>query len=208
MSPVDICNMALGHLNQAFISSISNSSSASNPEKACFLYYPIVRNSLLEEYPWSFATRFERLPTLVPLSGQTYYGYDYVFSYPTDCLRIIKLVLYEDYLQPASRSSQENLPFEVQLNKENSSRVVLTNYSDVMAHYIANPIDCNLISPGFALALSYSLAVALSGVLRSSLPSGFAQLAALNLEKAKANDAQQSYFTVDNRSTYSTARDA
>ena len=82
---IDICNMALTHLGQKPVSNILNP--VSYPEQLCALWYPQVRDSLLEWADWSFATK--RATLTAHLSPVPIWGFANAFHLPADCLRVI-----------------------------------------------------------------------------------------------------------------------
>lgn len=79
-----ICNAALLHLANKAIRSLTDASEAA---AACLLFYDQVRDEVLREFRWPFATRFAALTLVggtstVPVT--TEWGYSY--RLPADCL--------------------------------------------------------------------------------------------------------------------------
>lgn len=82
-SIVDACNNALQRLGAARILSLSDNS---REARSCNVAYDSNRRSELRKYMWNFA---KTRAVLAPDSTAPAWGYNYAFSLPTDCLRVI-----------------------------------------------------------------------------------------------------------------------
>ncbi len=85
-SDVNICNLALDHLNQQNITSLDENTKAS---KKCKQWYDLTRKSLLMNLNASFSIGRAVLPEIndfVPI-----YGYEKAFALPKDCLQILNI---------------------------------------------------------------------------------------------------------------------
>lgn len=86
ISDVDICNLALDHLNQANITSLDEGSKSS---KKCKFWYDVVRKSLLMNINASFSIKravLAEVVNFVPI-----YGYEKAYALPDDCLQVLNL---------------------------------------------------------------------------------------------------------------------
>ena len=86
VSDVNICNLALDHLNQKNITSLEENTKES---KKCKQWYELIRKSLLTNLNASFSIHRAALPEIkdyVPV-----YGYEKAFAIPKDCLQILNL---------------------------------------------------------------------------------------------------------------------
>lgn len=82
-STVDICNRALQKLGaERIISLTQNSTSA----RACNLAYESVRDAELRAHAWNFAIKRVQLAADAAAPS---YGYDYAYTLPSDCLRLL-----------------------------------------------------------------------------------------------------------------------
>lgn len=86
-SPVDICNLALGQLGAERITGIENPQTPN--EQLCALYFPIVRDTLLEEFDWSFIMK--RAVLTVKDDPSPEWGFGSSFTPPPDTYRIINV---------------------------------------------------------------------------------------------------------------------
>ncbi len=86
VSDINICNLALDHLNQKNITSFDENTKES---KKCKQWYDLVRKSLLTNLNASFSIFRAVLPEIkdfVPI-----YGYEKAFMLPKDCLQVLNL---------------------------------------------------------------------------------------------------------------------
>lgn len=63
-SEIEICNLALSELGQGPILNLLDPQN--RPEQLCALHYPIVRDAVLAEAPWAFATQRFELDAVLP----------------------------------------------------------------------------------------------------------------------------------------------
>lgn len=84
-SVISICNKGLRYLGGEEILSLEQETRGA---RLCSQYYTEVRNELLEEHHWNFATRYVSLAQLltVPL-----FGFSRSYQLPTECLRVRRL---------------------------------------------------------------------------------------------------------------------
>jgi hypothetical protein len=176
---VDICNLALAHLgDKANVSSI-DPPEGSQQAAHCARYYPIARDSILEEHVWTFATRREALALL----GDGPTGWTYRYTCPNAALRLI------DVRTPAAQGPQD---FVVEGDNK-GRRTVLTNAEDAEVRYIQRVTDTTKYSQQFVEALSWLLAsyLALPVTGDPNIKQSASQSYALRLMQAKNLDAGQ-----------------
>lgn len=206
MNEVDICNQALSHLGVNNIQAITE---PSKEARQCKLFYPIARDAALEAHDWDFA----RKRLLLALSTATVTDWNFVYQYPTDCLKARKILdetgaytgtvldIETDLYAPTGQVEFECAVIE-------NSRVILTDKEIAELVYTMKITDANLFSPMFinslALILAANLAVPLKG--KSDLQKSFLQQYQLQVASAKAADANQSYKKPDSVSDFARAR--
>lgn len=152
-SEVDIANLALGHLgDDAGVTSISPSD-GSVQAAHCARFYPIARDTLLEEHAWTFAT------TRTPLSvlDMTVDGWDYVYAVPTLLIRGIEV--YTSGVEPTPNNP---IAFEIE-TLEDGTQILLTDAEDAILRYVVKVTDPTKFTPLFTEALSWLLASMLAG---------------------------------------------
>lgn len=85
-SEIDISNIALTSLGADAIRSFDEDNKRS---RLCYLTYQYVRDLYLEDYEWSFNTKYIQLALL---ADDTHPKYTYVYKLPSDCLYARQLV--------------------------------------------------------------------------------------------------------------------
>lgn len=104
-SEVDICNLALDHLNTKAISSIDPPNTSL--EELCARWYDQTRRWCLRRYPWNFATK---RVILAPDATDPPFGWSKAFTLPADFIRLKYLNesdLVRDNPIPTARFSLE-----------------------------------------------------------------------------------------------------
>lgn len=134
-SVVDTCNSALQRVGAASILTLSDNS----PEaRACAIAYDSNRRDELRKHSWNFAIK---RAVLAPDTTAPAFDYDYAFTLPTDCLRV---------LRPATT----NLDWVIE------GRKILTNDgSTLYLRYLADIDDCSQWDPSFYNVMAASLAI-------------------------------------------------
>lgn len=85
-SQVDICNSALSLLGDDIdLVSITDNTKQG---KYCKLAWDNCVESMLRAYPWRFAVKRY---SLAQTTEEPVFGYEHIFVYPSDCLRVIKV---------------------------------------------------------------------------------------------------------------------
>jgi len=123
------------------------------------LIYETVRDSLVSEYPWRFATKHAPLLEVMADLYQT--EYSYVYSYPSDCLRILR-VYSEGTEFDDGRHEHEVYLTDCMCCGGEEQKVIATDLADAHADYIVKVTDPELFTPAFADCLSWRLAAELA----------------------------------------------
>ena len=84
MNSVEICNAALSMLGIPRITSLDGSSTSA---ELCRIHYPVLRDRVLRDHLWSFATAFADLQQLAEESPDDRFGF--VCSLPVDLIRLV-----------------------------------------------------------------------------------------------------------------------
>ena len=200
-SEVDICNMALGNIRGPLIESLEPKTL---PAQSCKLRYPILRDRMLAGLAWNF----NRVIAPLELLGEEIFNWAYAYQYPTDCLKILRLIgsqeelsnttpvslLADPSLLPAN-ALRVKIPYEV---FNSTDHVIAANHASLRVEYAKRVTDPSLFPPDFVMALSHLLAseiaVQIVGAevgrqLRSDSVSMYREY----LAAAQANDANQQY---------------
>lgn len=160
---VEICKMALSIIQERSINSLNETGV---PAQICKLWYPKTRDMLLRMHNWGFANKITTLAEL----DETVFNWSYVYAYPTDCLKINRLIpdmayyptdetstaytLYELDIVPDIRKQIDYL----KMVNADGELIIVANYSDLRIDYRAQVTDPNLFDATFTLALSHFLA--------------------------------------------------
>lgn len=146
-SAVEICNLALGILEEQRIMSLTD---ASEPARLCNLHYDEARDFVLRLHPWNFAVRRAKLSENAEVPA---FGYTRSFKLPTDpyCLRVLAI------------NEPDHPP-----NWKVEGRDLLTDEAAVRLTYVARVVDATSYDAGFVQALSHFLAWKLAKPLTGS----------------------------------------
>ena len=141
-SPVEICNLALGQLGAERISNIENPQTPT--EQLCQLYYPIVRDALLESRDWTFLIKRATLDTPTAVVPDWCYGK--AFQLPTDVYRVIDV----------RRNPQANTQNETEWQREGDK--IVCNLDVIYVRYITRDVFSANYSGLFVMAFAMVLA--------------------------------------------------
>lgn len=148
-SVTDICNIALGHLGEARITSLEEDSVAA---RACSLHYAAARDEVLRSHRWNFAAK---RAVLSRLAAAPAFGWQWQYELPVDCLRVLEVndsevgdVISDEYLV--------------------EGRALLTNAGEVRLVYLRRIENVALFDVLFVKALALRLAMELSETIRGT----------------------------------------
>lgn len=210
-SEVDICNLALGHLGDSASVSSINPPEGSPQAEHCARFYPIARDSLLEQHLWGFATT---RGSLAPLTSQ-FAQWQYCYAAPSDAINIISILspdASDDYavsnnygftqsgMPLTSGGNYSPQPFTCE-TLQDGTPVIYTNQENAICRYSRTVTDTTAFSPLFVDALTWYLASYLAGpVIKGDAGAGEAKrcytIFKLMLASAQASDANQRRATV------------
>jgi hypothetical protein len=148
-STTDICNLALGHLGEAPITSLDEDSRAA---RACALHFVPARDAVLRSHRWNFA---ETRVALSRLAEPPPFGWAHQFPLPVDCSRVLEV-----------NGSEEGDWLSNEYRIE--GRVILTNVGEVNLVYTRLEEDVSAYDPLFIEALALKLAALLSEPIRGT----------------------------------------
>lgn len=148
-SPVEICNLALGHLGEARITSLDEDSVSS---RACVLYYETTRDELLRSHRWNFA---QDRQTLSRDATAPVFGWSYKFPLPANSLRVLEVNGSEvgDWVTDE---------FIIE------GRAILTNAETVNLVFIYQNLNVSEYDALFVQVLAVKLAIALTEKIRGT----------------------------------------
>lgn len=201
-SEIEIVNLALSHLGDtASVASLDPPEGSAQAEH-CARFYPIARDSLLEQHTWKFATRRTALALLESDQEQ----WDYAYAKPSDCIAIIAVIDPETTDDQLASGIKTGKPFTVEIN-DDLAEVILTDQEDAVVRYICRTTDTTKFSPLFVRTLSHEIASMLAGpVLKGEAGAAEAkrqmQLAKFWLDKAAAADSLQRKVELDHSPTW------
>lgn len=170
---VDICNMALGHIG---VTELVTDIEDTTPEaEQCALHLPTLRDGLLAEYAWPFATR---RAVLAEVADVTRTDWDYVYALPDDCLSARTLVLPGVRNPPA----EARYPFHVEAGEADGELVLLTDLEAAELIYTARREVAEKWPPHFVTALALRLASRLAPAFKKDARLGMALWQASDVE--------------------------
>lgn len=137
MTSVEICNLALTAMGIPPIVSLDD---ANNNARSCKQLFPVLRDRVLRDHTWSFATAAYDLQKINASSWDP--RYPFVCGLPADFIRIVTLVSEGPY------------------RKIGENRIFVETFPDVLV-YIRRVNDSEQFDATFAEALQYMLAAEL-----------------------------------------------
>lgn len=200
-SVVDICNLALSHLgDSATVTSIDPPEGSAQAEH-CARFYPLARDTLLEQHQWGFTTRRAALALLSSTAGPEW---DYTYAVPNGMLNIIAVLpsdATDDFTEaPLLAWSQSPVssgaryvpqPFMLETLAD-GTQVVLTDQVNAWARYTVSITDPTKFSPLFVDCLSWLLASHLAGPILKGDAGVAAARTCFATYKQRLSDADES----------------
>lgn len=143
----EIANLALSHLGVG--KEISNLDTDQSSEGAVLRrFYETAKDSTLRDFNWPFATKFRTL-ALVSENPTTEWIYSY--TYPTDCLKIRRIL---SGIRTDTRQSR--VPYRIV--RSDASLLIYTDAETAVLEYTMRADDPGQYPPDFVMALSFRLA--------------------------------------------------
>lgn len=161
LSAVEICNRALTAIGHKAITSLDEGTERAD---ICNRLYAGLRDELIQDHPWNFATRRAELAAI---SEAPAFGWDYQYQLPTDCVRVLGLcdapVLASNNTVVVNELYQEPGSWEVE------GRRILTNeVAPLQVIYLSNAPTEDEFPPKFTAALVLRIAMDLAMPLTES----------------------------------------
>lgn len=151
-SVIEICNIALSNIgNSRNINSLTEQSKEAG---ACSLHYESCRDATLSDFEWNFATKRVALAD----TGSAPADWKYAYTYPTDCMRIIEIMV-PGVRNPASAM---RIQYQTGSDADGTGRLIYTDQDEAWLKYVARITDVNMFDSIFREALSWRLAAAIN----------------------------------------------
>ena len=188
-SPAEIASLAMTLLKKNAVVSMDD---LTIEAQQCSIWLPILRDQLLEQYAFTFATKRVQLEALTDAPA---YQYLYQYPVPEDCL--MELEARADIFTTADQTTNPPIIAPGGMGIEFTWLVeggnIITNANAVFLKYSADVTETGLYTPSFTLALAYRIA----GTLAYPL-TGNDKLAAMLIKasddeakRAQSRDAQK-----------------
>lgn len=146
-SSTEICNFALLHLGQS--KRIANLTTEQSKEAGIFrTFYETVRDLVLRDYNWPFATKIADLG-LVEENPNDEWAYSY--RYPSDALMIRRIL-------SGVRNDARNTKVAYKIGKDAQGLLIFCDLEEAQLEYTEMVSDVSYFPDDFAMALSYRLA--------------------------------------------------
>ena len=150
-SEVSICNQAIGWLGGNPITSFTDNTVEA---QLCGINYPLLRDAVLEEGKWTFATKRIKL---LPSAQAPAQGYSHRFEVPSTVMTVIRCTQYAD-----------DKEFKQDLDWRLEEEFILTNVDELYAKCIVNVTDVKKFTNTFNQALAARIAADLAAPLTES----------------------------------------
>jgi hypothetical protein len=177
--------MALTHIGaKALVTDIDTDSSVE--AKTCKVFYDEALEFVLSDVDWGFARARESLSLL---SEDTPDDWEYVYSYPNDCMKARQI------FDSTRRTVSKFIPFEMSLNVSGDYRVILTDQVEAKLRYTKLVTNPTLFSPAFSIMMSYYIGYLISypltkkSNLRDAMQKAY-QMARLQAEVSNAEEEE------------------
>lgn len=173
MDSISICNLALMQLG---IPAITSFQDENNNAKLCKTFFPVLRDRVLRDHTWSFATAGYELQCLNEKSFDP--EYRYVCALPGDVIRVIEIVGNRPYRRIENKILVKELP----------ATLIYTRRVD----------DPNLFDETFVEALQYLLAaeIGMSNTRDAQLINMYRQEYEKRLALARSIDSQENRYAI------------
>ena len=144
-SKVSICNMALTNISHATL--IQSLTEESREAQLCNLYYDMAFAEFMSDHVWSFG----KVRAVLAEIGTVPTGWEYQYAYPSNCARIVCIY------NASSDRDEDKIPFEVAMNSDGTSSVILTNEYQAELSYITTNVNVSLLPPKAVVTFSWLL---------------------------------------------------
>ena len=185
-SNTEIANMALSTLG------VSKEIAALETEKsaeaaACRRFYDTIRDLVLRDFPWPFATRFATLALVADNPDETD-EWAYSYRYPTDCVTFRRF-----QTGVANESQDQKVPHKI--GEDDDGQLIYTNVSPAKIEYTRRITQESRFPADFVVAFSKRLAVEIAPRITRGDPFKLARdvmrLYLIDLTAAQSNAANE-----------------
>lgn len=175
MDSVSICNLALGMLG---IPAIASMEEPNNNAKLCKRFFPVLRDRVLRDHSWSFATASCAVQVLAEKSYDP--EYEHVCLLPGDCIRVLRLIGGGRYRRLGHR--------------------IYVNEPEAVVEYIRRVENPEEFDETFTEALQYLLAaeIGMASTRDAQLISFYRKEYEQRLAIARSIDSQENRFAMQN----------
>lgn len=179
-SIVEICNLALNHIGAKSISSLDE---ASENARKCKLVYAPLRDAVLRDHSWNFATANE----LLALLDESMPGWNFIYAQPVKCLNVRKI------FSEVVLSNPSPLDFKILLSPTTKTKSIASNLEFAWCEFTYQVTDPALFDTKFVEALSYRIGSALAQPLTGNiqLAQALLQMSIGITEKAVLQNARE-----------------
>lgn len=163
---VEICNDALANIRAQSINSLTETS---REAQLCKLKYPLIRDRVLREINWGFATKYIALTLLQNVTPARWL---YAYDYPNDALKIQNVMVeqalknnsysalkYRESYEPDYVEPDYSVPY-MKTNIDDKI-IIACDSENVIAQYTSRVRNVELFDPIFKMMLGYGLAAEL-----------------------------------------------
>jgi len=193
ISKVNICNLALTKIGTNTIVSLEESTENS---RRCNIVYDPIRREVLRGHTWTFATKIKPLALI---AGEEIINYDYLYSYPSDCLYINKV--YDE-------SNGDINNYKKLLTPDTNAQCIASNTYQAYIEYVKDIEDTTLFDDifveAFAARLASELVMSITG--DSGMSNKFLQEYQFQISISKKADKQERHSVRNISSPYVEAR--
>jgi hypothetical protein len=170
-SQIQICNLAIGYLGAEPILNIDEETKTG---RVCKLVWDIVRDEMLVEHAWNFATKLAG--PLALLEDAPVYDWSYAYELPGDCLRLLQADSGGERVIMVTMGS-----------------TILSNSEDIYIRYIYRVTQPGLFPAAFVSAMAARLGAELALTLTDSQGrfEGLYKLYQMRMGQAKLQDTRE-----------------
>ncbi len=167
-SEVDIANLALSALGDSATVASLNPPEGSPQAERCAKFYPLARDSLQEEFIWSFCIRRKQLALISAWEGSQW---AYAYAVPAEMLRPLSVVTVGSSSDQVSDGGfQDGMPFALEARntgqvegRQTAQMMLLTNCPDAELRYTVKVSDTTKFTAKFVEAVYWKLASMIAG---------------------------------------------
>lgn len=191
-SVVSICNKALDHARSSEV--ITSIDERTKEARACKKWYEHARDTVLEDFPWPFATSFVDL-ALVEEEPNTDWQFSY--RYPQNCARVRKILNPAGRLHvgqvldtvfplvlPAMGADPARIPFT--LGFDDQGKLIYTDMDEASAEITGIVTNPTFFSSKFVECLSWKLAALIAPGLTRGDQEGVVEKCEAGYQQARA----------------------